>query len=286
MSQQAATSLRAQLDASKAAIVARTSRVPRVGVILGSGLGDFADVLEHPTKIPFAEIPHVPASTVTGHHGALVIGERHGVVVAALQGRIHMYEGHSAARAAYPARVLAWLGAKVLVLTNAAGGIRVDWPPCTLMLINDHIDLLRDHALRGENDDSIGPRFPDMTHAYSPKLRALAHAAAARAGVELKDGVYASMPGPTYETPAEVRMLRTLGADATGMSTVPEVVVANHMGLGVIGISCITNQAAGISPTPLTHAEVTANAQAAKERFGRVIDEILRDLATQEIVGP
>lgn len=278
------TSLRDRLDESKAAIVRRTSRVPQVGIILGSGLGDFANTLENPTKISFSDIPHVPASTVTGHTSTLVIGERHGIVIAALQGRIHMYEGHSAALAGYPARVLVHLGAKVLVLTNAAGGIRADWPPCTLMLINDHIDLLRDHALRGHNDDSIGPRFPDMTHAYHPKLRALAHGAAGRAGVTLQDGVYASMPGPTYETPAEVRMLRVLGADATGMSTVPEVVVANHMGAKVIGISCITNQAAGISPTPLTHAEVTTNAQLAKESFGRVVDEILRDLAAPGII--
>lgn len=279
-----ATNLRAALDESKATIARVTAAKPVVGIILGSGLGDFADTLANPTKIPFNEIPHMPSSTVPGHQGKLVIGERHGLVIAALQGRVHMYEGHSAAQVAYPARLLVHLGARVLILTNAAGGIRAEWPPCTLMLISDHIDMLRDQALRGPNDDTLGPRFPDMTHAYHPKLRALAHAAAGRAGLALQEGVYAAMPGPAYETPAEIRMLRAIGADAAGMSTVPETVVANHMGAKVIGISCITNQAAGLSPTPLTHHEVTTNAQQAKQGFGRLVDEILRDLASPGIL--
>ncbi|MBK9069687.1 MAG: purine-nucleoside phosphorylase [Myxococcales bacterium] len=279
-----ASNLRAALDESKAAIARHTPAKPVVGIILGSGLGDFADILAGPTKIPFSDIPHMPSSTVPGHHGKLVIGERHGMTVAALQGRVHMYEGHSAAQVAYPARLLVHLGARVLVLTNAAGGIRAEWPPCTLMLINDHIDMLRDQALRGPNDETLGPRFPDMTYAYHPTLRALAHTAASRAGITLQDGVYAAMPGPAYETPAEIRMLRAIGADAAGMSTVPETVVANHMGAKVIGISCITNQAAGLSPTPLTHHEVTTNAQQAKQSFGRLLDEILRDLASPGIL--
>jgi purine-nucleoside phosphorylase len=196
-----------------------------------------------------------------------------------MQGRVHTYEGHSAATVAFPARVLIALGAKVLIVTNAAGGINAAWPPGTLMLIRDHIDLLRDHPLRGPNDDRLGPRFPDMTKAYAPELRALAREAAAGAGIHLEEGVYVAMPGPVYETPAEVRMLRTLGADATGMSTVPEVVVARHMGARVIGISCITNQAAGITGHELSHEEVTETANRVRTTFEALLDAILARLA-------
>jgi purine-nucleoside phosphorylase len=253
---------------------------PQVGLILGSGLGGYADKLANATAIDYANIPDFPRSTVPGHSGKLVVGARAGVRCVAMQGRVHMYEGHSAAAVAFPARVLVQLGAKILIVTNAAGGLNPSWPPGTLMLIRDHIDMLRDHALRGPNDDRIGPRFPDMTHAYPEELRAIAKQAAAATNVALQEGVYVAMPGPTYETPAEVEMLRRMGADATGMSTVPEVVVARHMGARVIGISCITNQAAGITGAPLSHAEVTETANRVKATFEGLLDGILARLAT------
>jgi len=256
---------------------------PKVGLILGSGLGGYADKLADGKAIDYGDIPHFPRSHVVGHKGKLVLGSRQGVPCAALQGRVHLYEGHSAATAAFPARVLVALGAKVLIITNAAGGLDASWPPGTLMLIRDHIDMLRDHALRGPNDDRLGPRFPDMTKAYAPELRTLVKQAAAAATIPLEEGVYVAMPGPTYETPAEVRMLQTVGAHATGMSTVPEVVVARHMGARVIGISCITNQAAGITGAELSHEEVTETATRVRATFERLLDVILVALDSGEL---
>jgi len=264
---------------------------PQVGLILGSGLGGYADKLGElpgggpPRAFEYGELPGFPRSNVPGHRGRLVVGGRAGVRCIAMQGRVHLYEGHSAAAVAFPARVLIALGARVLVITNAAGGVNPAWPPGTLMLIRDHIDLLRDHALRGPNDDRLGPRFPDMTKAYAPELRAIAQSAAAGAGIHLEEGVYAAMPGPTYETPAEVRMLRGLGADATGMSTVPEVCVARHMGARVIGISCITNQAAGITGAELSHEEVTETATRVRATFEQLLDAILAQLAAAQELG-
>jgi purine-nucleoside phosphorylase len=261
---------------------------PQVGLILGSGLGGYADKLgelpdgQPPRAFEYSDLPGFPRSNVAGHRGRLVVGARAGVRCIAMQGRVHLYEGHSAAAVAFPARVLIALGARVLIVTNAAGGVNPAWPPGTLMLIRDHIDLLRDHALRGPNDERLGPRFPDMTKAYAPELRALAQAAAAGAGIHLEEGVYAAMPGPTYETPAEVRMLRGLGADAVGMSTVPEVCVARHMGARVIGISCITNQAAGITGHELSHEEVTETATRVRATFERLLDAILERLAAAQ----
>lgn len=252
---------------------------PQVGLILGSGLGGYADKLEGSQAFEYGDLPGFPRSHVVGHRGRLVAGTRAGVSCIAMQGRVHMYEGHSAAAAAFPARVLVALGAKVLIITNAAGGLNPRWQPGTLMLIRDHIDLLRDHALRGPNDDRIGPRFPDMTKAYAPELRELVRGAAVGAGVHLEEGVYVAMPGPTYETPAEVRMLQIVGADATGMSTVPEVCVARHMGARVIGISCITNQAAGITGQELSHEEVTETANRVRTKFEALLDAILARLA-------
>jgi purine-nucleoside phosphorylase len=260
---------------------ARSPAVPEVGLILGSGLGGFADGLGHPVAIDYGDIPYFPRSHVAGHKGRLVLGERAGVRCIAMQGRVHMYEGHGAATVAFPARVLIALGAKVLIVTNAAGGLNPAWPPGTLMLIRDHIDLLRDHALRGPNDDRLGVRFPDMTTAYAPELRALARRAAADAQIELAEGVYVAMPGPTYETPAEVKMLQLLGGDAVGMSTVPEVCVARHMSARVIGISCITNQAAGITGAALSHDEVTETATRVRATFERLLDGILAGLAAE-----
>ncbi len=262
---------------------------PQVGLILGSGLGSYADQLgalpaakpAAAVAIDYGEIPNFPRSHVPGHKGRLVIGARQGAICVAMQGRVHMYEGHSAETAAFPARVMIALGAKVIIVTNAAGGLNPTWPPGTLMLIRDHIDMLRDHALRGPNDDRLGPRFPDMTRTYAPELRALVKEAAQARNIALQEGVYVAMPGPTYETPAEVKMLQTIGADATGMSTVPEVCVARHMGARVIGISCITNQAAGITGQELSHAEVTETAARVRTTFESLLDAILAALVTR-----
>ncbi|MFT3698327.1 MAG: purine-nucleoside phosphorylase [Kofleriaceae bacterium] len=262
-----------------------TGFAPQIGLILGSGLGAYADKLDGKTAIDYADIPGFPKSHVAGHAGKLILGTRNGARCVAMQGRVHLYEGHSAETVAFPARVLIALGAKVLIITNAAGGLEASWPPGTLMLIRDHIDMLRDHALRGPNDDRLGPRFPDMTRAYAPELRELARAAAAKAGIALAEGVYVAMPGPTYETPAEVQMLQRMGAQATGMSTIPEVVVANHMGARAIGISCITNHAAGITGHALSHDEVTETATRVRSTFEGLLDGIIAQLvAANEVV--
>ncbi len=270
-----------EVQASAAAVRAKLGAAPKVGLILGSGLGGYADKLADARVLDYAEIPGFPRSHVVGHKGRLVVGQRGGTTCVAMQGRVHMYEGHSAATVSFPARVLIALGAKTLIITNAAGGLNPAWQPGTLMLIRDHIDLLRDHPLRGPNDDRLGPRFPDMTHAYPRELRALVKEAARGKGIALEEGVYVAMPGPTYETPAEVKMLQGLGADATGMSTVPEVIVARHMGARVIGISCITNQAAGITGEELSHAEVTETANRVRTTFETLLDTILETLVAK-----
>lgn len=272
--QQAAESVRAKIKTP-----------PQVGLILGSGLGAYADKLGNATRIDYGDIPNFPRSHVQGHKGCLVVGETQGVRCVAMQGRVHMYEGHTAQTVSFPARALVALGAKVLIITNAAGGLNPSWSPGTLMLIRDHIDMLRDHALRGPNDERFGPRFPDMTTAYAPELRTLVSEAAAAAKIPLETGVYVAMPGPTYETPAEVQMLQRLGADATGMSTVPEVIVARHMGARVIGISCITNKAAGITGEALSHAEVTETANRVRATFERLLDTVLAQLAARGELG-
>lgn len=270
-----------EVQASAKAIRDKLGAAPKVGLILGSGLGGYADKLADARTLDYAEIPGFPRSHVVGHKGRLVVGQRGGTTCIAMQGRVHMYEGHSAATVSFPARVLIALGAKTLIITNAAGGLNPSWQPGTLMLIRDHIDMLRDHPLRGPNDDRLGPRFPDMTHAYPRELRALVKEAAKAKGIPLEEGVYVAMPGPTYETPAEVKMLQTLGADATGMSTVPEVIVARHMGARVIGISCITNQAAGITGAELSHAEVTETANRVRTTFETLLDTILETLVAK-----
>jgi purine-nucleoside phosphorylase len=277
-----------QVQAAAAAIRGRLGdRRPEVGLILGSGLGSYAERLADAVAIDYADIPGFPRSAVHGHAGRLVVGTRAGACCVAMQGRVHMYEGHSAAVVAFPARVLIALGARVLLITNAAGGLNPAWQPGTLMLIRDHLDLLRDHALRGPNDDRLGPRFPDMTRAYAPELRELVRHVARVADIALEEGVYVAMPGPTYETPAEVQMLQRLGADATGMSTVPEVVVARHMGARVIGVSCITNQAAGITGAALSHDEVTETATRVRATFEALLDGTLAALvAAGELAAP
>ncbi len=255
-------------------------RQPSVGLILGSGLGSFAESFENPSFIEYDDIPHFPVSTVVGHAGRLVVGERCGLVCVAMQGRVHYYEGHSASTLVFPVRTLITLGARTLIITNAAGGLRDEFHPGTLMLIRDHLNLLPESPLRGENDDRLGPRFPDMTRAYAPELRALARKVAETTGIELAEGVYAAGPGPAYETPAEVQMLARLGADATGMSTVPEVIAANHMGARVLGISCITNKAAGLTGEALSHEEVTDTAQQIRGVFEGFLEDLLAAISS------
>lgn len=271
-----------ELQEAAAAVRARIGeRKPTVGMILGSGLGSFAERLEDAVAIDYGDIPHFPRSTVHGHAGRLKVGTLAGVTVVAMQGRVHFYEGHTAATAAFPARTLITLGAQTLVITNAAGGVNVDFEPGQLMIINDHLNMIGQNPLLGDNDERLGPRFPDMTTAYDPELRQLAKAAGAELGIDLVEGVYVALSGPTYETPAEVRMLRALGADATGMSTVPEVIVANHMGARVLGISCITNKAAGITGEALSHDEVTDTATRIRSTFENLLENILGKLGAQ-----
>lgn len=248
---------------------------PKVGIILGSGLGDFADRFEGKVAIPYKEIPHFPSSSVPGHAGRLVLGKVGGVDAVAMQGRVHYYEGYQPWQVAYPARVLCLLGIKTLVVTNAAGGINPDFKPGDLMVISDHINLSGWNSLTGHNDDRLGPRFPDMSTAYNPKLRELLLSIAQKQNLKLKTGVYAMVSGPSYETPAEIRMLRVLGSDAVGMSTVPEVTAASHMGVKVAGMSCITNLAAGIGTNPLTHQEVAETANQVRDVFIALLTEFL-----------
>ncbi len=238
--------------------------------MLGSGLGDFADDLTDVLRIPYAEVPDMPRPSVVGHAGNLCSGTVSGVAVVCLQGRSHLYEGHSQDRAVFGARLLAELGCAVVLLTNAAGGIHASFEAGDLMLITDHLNLMGDNPLRGPNYGK-GPRFPDLSQAYDPGLLASAREAARASSVTLREGVYAAMLGPSYETPAEIRMLRALGADAVGMSTVPEVIALRQMNVRVGAISCITNLAAGISSRPLDHAEVQATARRSRSAFGRVL---------------
>ena len=245
----------------------RIGDVPDAAVVLGSGLGAFANSLADAVVVPYAVIPHWPASKVVGHAGELVAGTVAGRRVIALSGRAHVYEGHAMAVATFGTRVLGLLGVKSLILTNAAGGINLDFTQGALMLISDHINLMGTNPLVGPNDERFGPRFPDMTTCYSPRLRQAACEAAAAAGIRIEEGVYIAVTGPSYETPAEIRAFRTLGADAVGMSTVPEAIVARHMGMEVAGISCITNMAAGVLPDPLVHEEVMATTARVRDQF-------------------
>jgi purine-nucleoside phosphorylase len=257
---------------------ARAPQPPEVAIVLGSGLGAFADGLKGAVSIDYGDIPHWPASNVVGHAGRLVMGQVEGRRVLVLAGRAHYYEGHSLSTVTFATRVVGALGAKSIILTNAAGGINTSFSPGTLMVIDDHINLMGSNPLIGPNDDLFGPRFPDMTHVYSARLRAIADAASAAAGVPVRHGVYVALHGPSYETPAEIRFLRGIGADAVGMSTVPEAIVARHMGIEVLGISCITNPAAGVFPTPLNHEEVMEVARRVGGQFISLLEEIVARL--------
>jgi purine-nucleoside phosphorylase len=245
-----------ELDEAVAAVRARSDVRPRVGVVLGSGLGGFADAVEDSVELPYAEIPGWPVSTAVGHAGTLVLGTFGGVPVAVMKGRAHLYEGVPAAKVVFGVRVLSGLGVESLVLTNACGALDPGVAPGTLVAVSDHLNLQGTSPLVGPNDDTLGPRFPDMTDAYDRAYRALAREAAERLGIRLGEGVYAAWLGPAFETPAEIRMLRTLGADLVGMSTVPEVLAARHMGIRCLALSCVTNAAAGILPEPIHHERV------------------------------
>jgi len=257
-----------RIEAAVEDVRAKTDREPRVALVLGSGLGSYADRLEDRVVVPYAEIRHMPVSAVEGHAGNLVIGRVAGEVdVVAMQGRVHLYEGHPAADIVFGVRLMNRLGASTLIITNAAGGCGDGLEPGALMIITDHLNLTGQSCLTGPNEAALGARFPDMSEAYDPQLGAIADVVAEAQGFALKRGVYAGLLGPAYETPAEVRMAKILGADAVGMSTVLEVIAARHMGMRVLGISCITNLAAGISTTPLSHDEVTETATRVRDRF-------------------
>jgi purine-nucleoside phosphorylase len=268
-----------RLSYALAFVRGKTEAPPVAAVVLGSGLGAFAERLERATTIPYAEIPGFPVSRVPGHEGRLVVGDlqsAHGtVVVAAMQGRVHLYEGWSPDEVAFGVRVLGGLGVRALLLTNAAGGINPAFAPGALVRISDHLNLTGRNPLVGDNDDQLGPRFPDMSSAWDAGLGALLQEAAAAEGVKLGEGVYAGLLGPSYETPAEVRMLRALGADLVGMSTVVEAIAARHMGVKIAGLSVVTNPAAGLGASKLVHAEVQATAGRVKDELGRVVADFL-----------
>jgi purine-nucleoside phosphorylase len=257
---------------------------PRVAIVLGSGLGAFADELSDGAEFPYASIPHWPASTAVGHAGKLVFGTLEGVPVAVMSGRAHLYEGYSPERVTFGVRVLRTLGARSVVLTNAAGGINLLYSQGALVLVSDHINLQWANPLAGPNQDEFGPRFPDMSEAYSRRYREIAQTAAAELGIELSEGVYAAMLGPSYETPAEIRFLRTIGADLVGMSTVPEVIVANHMGMKVLAISCVTNMAAGILPRRINHEEVLETGARVRGTLVRLLRTVIPRLEAED--GP
>lgn len=261
------TVTKAIIDEAAAFIRSTTDVRPEIGLILGSGLGVLGDELEDAVTIPYEDIPHFPVSTVEGHAGELIVGKLQGRNVVLMKGRFHMYEGYEPERTALPVRVMKALGVSTLLVTNAAGGVNLDYKPGNLMLISDHINLTGRNPLMGPNDNALGARFPDMSEAYSRRLRSIAKETASDLGFTVQEGVYVGLLGPNYETPAEIRMLRTLGVDAVGMSTVSEVIVARHSGIEVLGISCISNMAAGILDQPLSHSEVMETTELVKEQF-------------------
>jgi len=262
-------------------LLSHISLRPRIGLVLGSGLGSFADELSDAVRIPYTTIPHFPRSTAIGHAGQMVVGYVERVPVIAMQGRVHLYEGYSAQQVAFPVRVFGRMGIRAIIFTNAAGGINLEYKQGALVLISDHINLQGQNPLIGPNDDRFGERFPDMTHAYSKKYRELAQTAANKLGKTLNEGVYAALAGPSYETPAEIRYLRAIGADLVGMSTVPEVIAARHMGINVLAISCVTNMAAGILDKPLSSEEVFETAERVRGDFVAMLRGVIQEIAMQ-----
>lgn len=252
---------------------------PRIALVLGSGLGSFANELTDATVIPYSQIPHFPLTGAEGHAGNLVIGSMGGVPVAAMQGRVHFYEGHTPQRVAFPMRVFARMGIKAALLTNAAGGVSAKLKQGCLVVLTDHINLQGANPLIGPNEPRFGPRFPDMTEAYARDYRAMAMEEGRRIGIDIFEGVYAALSGPSYETPAEIRYLRTIGADTVGMSTVPEAIVARHCGIKVLAISCVTNMAAGMEDRPLTHQEVLETGEKVKGKFVELLKAVIPRMA-------
>jgi purine-nucleoside phosphorylase len=273
--QVASTGLYERAEHAARVIRSRTQESPRVALVLGSGLGGFADDFEEPVRIPYEDIPGFARSTAEGHAGQLVIGKVDEVPLVAMQGRVHFYEGYSLEQVTFPIRTFKLLGVKTVILTNAAGGVNVQLSQGALMVLSDHLNLMGDNPLRGPNDERFGPRFPDMTSAYSPELQEIVIEEARTLSIEVRRGVYAALAGPSYETPSEIHLLRNLGADAVGMSTVPEVIVARQMGLDVLGISCITNMAAGISDEPINHEEVMATGVKVRETFTKLLRRVV-----------
>jgi purine-nucleoside phosphorylase len=272
------TTAHSAFDDAVAYIRSKSSLQPEVGVILGSGLGNVVDAVDIETAIPYADIPGARASTVLGHQGRLILGHTQGTPVAMMQGRVHFYEGYEMQEVMFLARVLGRLGIKKLIVTNAAGGVNTSYVPGDLMLISDHINFMGANPLRGPNIDELGVRFPDMSDAYSEELRAIAHEVAGQLGVEVKEGVYLALSGPTYETPAEIRAFRVLGADAVGMSTAPEVIALAQMQIPVLGISCITNMAAGVIKQKLTHQEVMDTTARVEKQFTALVLALIERL--------
>jgi len=266
-------------DSAAQFLLSRTMLRPKIGVILGSGLGAFAESLSDFSRVPYSQIPTFPQSTAIGHAGQMVIGNAGSVPVAAMQGRVHLYEGYSAQEVAFPIRVFGRMGIRAVILTNAAGGINLKYKQGALVLIKDHINLQGLNPLVGPNDDRFGPRFPDMSYAYSRKFGKVAQEEAARLGLTLDDGIYAALLGPSYETPAEIRYLRTIGADLVGMSTVAEVIAARQMGIEVLAISCVTNMAAGILDQALSHEEVMETGQKVRGQFEALLRAVLLRIA-------
>jgi len=256
-------------------VLAKTSLRPRIALVLGSGLGGFADSLSETVRIPYSDIPSFPRSTAIGHAGQLVIGKAGSVAVAAMQGRVHLYEGYSAQEIAFPMRVFGRMGVKAVVLTNAAGGINRGYSQGALVLIRDHINLQGQNPLVGANDDRFGARFPDMSEVYAKSFRKAAQEEAAKIGIDLQEGVYAALLGPSYETPAEIEYLHRVGADLVGMSTACEAIAARHMGMKVLAMSCVTNMAAGILDQPLSHAEVMETGERVKTKFEALLRAVL-----------
>jgi len=271
-------SLKQQIDRAVSVVRERVSLAPQVAIILGSGLGALAGEVRADAVVPYAEIPGFPRSTVEGHAGNLLVGRLEGRAVAVMQGRAHFYEGYSLADVVFPVRVIRALGARVLLVSNAAGGINRLWSSGDLMIITDHINFMGSNPLMGPNDPDLGPRFPDMSQAYDPDLIALAERAALAEGIAIRKGVYAGVHGPSYETPAELRMLRGWGADAVGMSTVPEAIAARHMGMRVLGITAITDMATGEQIKTVTHEDVMAVAREIEPKFIRVVKRIVREM--------
>jgi purine-nucleoside phosphorylase len=271
-------------DSAATFLLSQTKLRPKIGLVLGSGLGAFADELSDAIRVHYSQIPSFPRSTAVGHPGQMVIGKAAGIPVAVMQGRVHLYEGYSASEVAFPARVLGRMGIRALILTNAAGGINLEYKQGALVVLSDHINLQGQNPLLGPNDERFGPRFPDMTHVYHKPYRRLALEAARKLGKIVHEGVYAALLGPSYETPAEIRYLRTIGADLVGMSTVPEVIVARHMGIKILAISCVTNMAAGILDKPLNHEEVLETGRRVQGDFVALLRAVLPAIA-QDVGG-